>query len=433
MESLEEPREETPQEPTGDVIWDDLLGSIEYEEPPEEEPTTGLLDKIRNRFAKKGEPTAGETDEEDATKPARQGLTGGQKIILLFLAIAVIAAYIVLATIVKRSIATSGPPTSPEADTVITETIVVPTATPTVPAATPTPDPEAMHAATPLPQPKVATQYDNEIAADPDNVELRLKRGTEYLNLHAFDAALTDFEHAMEQDEKRAETYIGIGHANTQLLRLNEAENAYLTAVALDESLPEPRFGLGRLYYLQGRYEAAARSFDIAAEIDPTYAEAEAWLAIASARLKDLPEAQGAATRAYSLTQDSAIIFIARAWAALATAPPDIDAAQSDLLYAQNLDRFDFEVLTSLAQFYTEYRPERLAEAEQLALSAVGQWATSPLERARGLHTLGRVYLALERKQDAFDALSQAADLATLDGDIVLGGLADDLERALEP
>ena len=90
-------------------------------------------------------------------------------------------------------------------------------------------------------------------------------------------------------------------------------------------------------------------------------------------------------------------------------------------------------MLTALAQFYTEYRPERLAEAEQLALSAVDQWSTSDLERARGLHTLGRVYLAQERKQDAFDALSQAADIATIDGKIVLGGLGDDLERALEP
>jgi tetratricopeptide (TPR) repeat protein len=45
----------------------------------------------------------------------------------------------------------------------------------------------------------------------------------------------------------------------------------------LDDSLPEPRFDLGFIYYLQGRYKAAARSFDIAAEINPDYAEAWAF------------------------------------------------------------------------------------------------------------------------------------------------------------
>jgi tetratricopeptide (TPR) repeat protein len=216
-------------------------------------------------------------------------------------------------------------------------------------------------------------------------------------------------------------------------MRWNEAENAFLTAVALDERLPKSRFGLGLLYHFQGRYIAAARSFDIAAETDPTYAEAEAWLAIAAAQMKNVPEAQGAATRAISLTQDSAIVYIARAWAALAQEPPDIEAAQGDLLYAQNLDRFNFEVLTTMARFYTDYRPERLGEAEQLALAAVEQWAASALERARGLHTLGRVYLVQGRKEDAFDVLTEAVDIATIDGEIALGGLEDDLKRALEP
>jgi tetratricopeptide (TPR) repeat protein len=140
----------------------------------------------------------------------------------------------------------------------------------------------------------------------------------------------------------------------------------------------------------------------------------------------------GAAGRAISLTEDSAIVHIARSWAYRVQNPPDIDAAQSDLLYAQKLAPYDFELLVALARFYTDYRPERIIEAE-LSSNYALQWARNDLERARALYALGHVYLAQNRKAEAKKVLTEAADLTTYQGQVLLFGVVEDLDRALAP
>ena len=261
---------------------------------------------------------------------------------------------------------------------------------------------------------------------------MRLQRGTEYLRLGAYTAALQDFQYARDVEERLPAAYIGIGWANYHLRDWPASENAFLMALALNPVSSEAHFGIGMLYYLQGRYHEAAREFDQAAEIDPLNAEAEAWLAIASAQVGDAGESMAAAGRAIDLTQDSAIVHIARSWASRVQSPPDIDAAQSDLLYAQRLDPYNFELLVALARFYTDYRPERIVEAEQLSNYAL-QWAKGDLERARALHALGHVYLQQDRKEEAKKVLAEAADLTTYQGQVLLFGVIEDLNRALAP
>ena len=203
-------------------------------------------------------------------------------------------------------------------------------------------------------------------------------------------------------------------------------------ALAINPVSSEAHFGLGMLYYMQGRYPEAAKESDQAAEVNPLNAEAEAWLAIASAQSEDAGEATAAAGRAIDLTEDTAIVHSARSWAYCVQSPPDIDAAQSDLLYAQKLDPYNFELLVTLARFYTDYRPERIIEAEQLSNYAI-QWAKGDLERARALHALGHVYLMQDRKEEAKKVLAEAADLTTYQGQVLLFGVIEDLNRALAP
>lgn len=305
-----------------------------------------------------------------------------------------------------------------------------PTTAPTTkpPTATPTPAPPTP---TPVVLPSVSTRFDLQVLRNPDNVDLRLQRGEEYLRLRAYTLALADFEQARTLSPDRAEAYLGVGQACFYLRRWQEAESSLSSAISFNADLPTPHFWLGRLYYYQGRYELAIRELDQAAELTP-YPEAEAWLALTYLRLNppNLDEANGAVERAFKLDEKLPFNYLTRGW--LRVAQQDIEGAQADFLYAQGLAPYDFDVLNMLARFYAEYRPERLAEAERLALQAQN-WAQSDLQHALALQTLGRIYLKQGRRETARQVYSQAADLATADGKIALPDLAKEVEQAFAP
>ncbi|MDF1512528.1 MAG: tetratricopeptide repeat protein [Anaerolineae bacterium] len=275
------------------------------------------------------------------------------------------------------------------------------------------------------------TRFDREIQESPMLIDLYQLRGEEYITLGAYEAALSDFQYVLEKDDSRAEAYAGIGQVFFYLRRWNEAEQAFLSALERNPELSSAHFWLGHIYFYKGEYKAAAKAFDLAAEYDRSDAAAEAWLAIASAQWGDYPEVTGAVTRAMSITQDLAVVFVANSWTKLLLTPPDIDGAQGDLLYAQKLEPNSFLSLNALARFYLEYRPERLAEAELLAHYAQN-WAQNDIEKALALQTLGRIYLVKDLKADAEQVFIQAMELATVDGVVVLAGLPDDFVRSRE-
>ncbi|MEJ5309744.1 MAG: tetratricopeptide repeat protein [Anaerolineae bacterium] len=424
-------------------LWEGLFGEEELETPVEStEVASGDKREHRSKRQKrekappKRKPPVVKAPKPKPSRAKGKGFTPGQLLILLLLAISIVVAYLVLASMIRETLATDRTANGGAIATPLPG-VEVATGTPSRPIPfTPTPTPTRSIASiatlTPTPLPVVMTRFDQNIAMNPDDIQLRLQRGTEYLSLGAYTAALSDFEYAQTLDERRPETYIGIGWARYYLLDWPEAEDAFLTAISFNEDLPEPYFGIGMIYYLQGRYQEAAKEFDQAAERNPEFVEAEAWLAIAAARSGDSEEAMAAANRAFALTQDNAIVHIARSWAYRIQNPPNIDGAQGDLLYAQKLTPYSLELLIALAQFYTDDRPERIAEAEQLGHYAI-QWAKNDLERARALQTLGHTYLAQGRKEDAQKVLKEAADLATYEGQVLLGSLVEDLNRALEP
>ncbi len=400
--------------------WGDLLAGVQLDAPDETSP------------ADKGRGRAG-----------RPRLTGGQRVLLGILAVAVIVLWgaVILAM-------AGGLPAS------LTGWMSVSDATPTVAvvslvdatpiaaggqAPTPTavaetneggaPPARPTATATAIPAGPIATSYDERLRQDPTNVDLYIQRGYEYLSVGAPDAAGDDFERAIALDAERAEAYEGLGWARYDQFQWQEAEDAFGSAVSFNEDLPTPHFGLGLMAYYRGDYEAATNEFDWAAELDRQHTEYEAWLAIASARLGNEQEALGAVARAISLTDQLNIVYIAQSWTRVIEEPPDIDGAQGDLLYARDLEPNDFLTLNAVAQFYLQYRPERLSEAEQLATYA-HNWAANDVEKAVALQTLGEVYLAQGRMGDAQQVLAKAADLASQDGEIVLAGLAEDVARA---
>ena len=478
-EAEAEPEAAIPSEEKDDAedAWDDLLGEIDFEEPPEtESQKPNLVQNLLGRFRKSDTessdadadifadsdsapfaddddlnalPTAADEAGTSSKKPQRAGMLAnfsrGQKIILGMLLCAVLLVYIGLITIVFTSTRKPEVVAEPSATlavimpgttTVEAEMTITPTAeiSDTVYSEDPTPVPTSV-APTPLPTPTIPTpltKFDRDLKVTPDDIALRLNRGNEYLELHAYEAAKADFEHVIAVEKERAEAYDGLGRAFFHLGRWEEAEIVFSTAVSFDETLPEPHFDLAMLYYYLARYKQAAGEFDWAAELNPDFVEAECWLAIAAARSDDPAEALAAASRAYSLTQDLPLVYVARSWAWRMQDPPDIDSAQGDLLYARDLEPYDFEVLNAMARFYTEHRPERMAEAEQLARYAV-DWARTDINRARGLHTLGRIYLVQGRKEEAREVLSEAADAVMADERIGMPEIAEDLQKTFAP
>ncbi|MBN1488056.1 MAG: tetratricopeptide repeat protein [Anaerolineae bacterium] len=430
-----------------DMLLDSMEETLEEEE---EEEKTGFLDGLRARFKKQ------ESAEEKAAakrKSKMGGFSRVQIIVLAVMGVMVVGVYaLLLSAVLGSRSSTPGANTGDQgtnSDVVITvhegtpvslDSIETPE-TPTEIPVTPTVEDEPS-GPTPLPTaiPQVSTRFDLQIIENPNDVDLRLQRAQEFMSLKAYSLALADFEYAQILVPERSDVYLGLGQAFFELRRWEEAESAFGTAVSFNQDLKEAHFGLGTLYYYQGRYAEAFKEFDWAAEIDPTFIDAETWLSLTAYQLGDPVEAMGAAERAISVTlslnERRPLVYVARGWAwsiqDIATPTLAIDNAQGDLLYAYDIAPYDFHVLNALAYFYAQYRPERMAEAEQLARFAK-EWAETDLEKAIALQTLGRIYLLEDRKLNAREPLSQASDLAKADGKVALAGLAEELESTFAP
>lgn len=429
--SFDEPLEDPNSNPLTD-----FLGRFRKQEtdPPAQTPKTG---ESRPSQAN-GEPAAAKKSRRSAPKKHKGGMPGWQKMTLFGMSALVLLACVGVGVMVWRSVQKAADPATTTIEVVTMGTPVSWQGNDVTPMVTASSEGEAPSYVTPSPSPTPLpfvspTKYDSDIQRDPNNATLRIQRGNEYMKVFAYEAALLDFEHAVDREKENADAYAGLGQAYFMLHRWGEAESAYGTAVSFNEDLPAVHFNLGMLHYYRARYEEAAREFDWAAEIDPTLVEAECWLAISSAQAGDAAEAQSAAGRAYELTEDLPLVYIARSWARRAQSNPDMDSALADLLHAQDLEPYDFEVLNSLARFYMEFRPERMVEAEQLARYAVDWAQQSDVNRARALHTLGQIYLIQGRKMDARTVLNKAADLVMADGRIALPGLSEDLEKTFAP
>ncbi len=361
-----------------------------------------------------------------------QQLTRQQRMILSALGVAVLVVYLLLGWAVLSSSRQAAPPPTPL-------TVIVPQGTPMTnwePTPSPTLEEEVIVLPTPSPSPtpevavNVSTKYDLQVYQHPDDIDLRLKRGFEYLRLRAYEAAIADFKHVLELDEKNAQAYVGLGEAYFYQRRWKEAEAAFETAISFDEHMEEAHYQLGCLYYWWGRYHQAAREFAWAAELNPESVRDLACEALAYAKAEEAEDARQAVDAAFALDDSDPMAYVARAQVRVLEG--DVEGALGDLLYARELDPHNFAVLDALARFYAEQMPERAVEGERLILQAMN-WARWDMEKAEALQTLGRLYLAEGRVEDAQRAFTEASDLATADGRVVLPGLTDDLDRTLSP
>ncbi len=406
--------------------------------PNFEEPSAPIFAPFDITPTEEAEPAKKAKKEKKPRAPRKPlklpfGFKPFQGVILGLLFLGVIVVYVVLGAIVLRSLQESAAaepaPTLLSLETLTSESSVAntpPVETP--PPVTPSPQPSPTPTA--IPMPAVVTRLDLQVTQDPSNVTLRTERGFEYLRLGAYMAAVGDLEYALSLDAQEPRIYLGLGQAYFYTRRWQDAQAALEKVLAFDEGSEDAHFWLGMMAYYGGDYSASAEHFDAAAEINPENPQNEAWLALALGQLGDIEEATAAVTRTLTLDAKLPLAYVARAQVRILES--DLEAAQGDLLHAQDLDSHDFEVLLALARLYTDYLPERMAEAERLTYQAQN-WSRWELQDARAFHALGRIYLAQGRKDEAREVLTQAVDLAIVDGRIILATLKDDLARAMTP
>jgi TolB-like protein/tetratricopeptide (TPR) repeat protein len=117
-----------------------------------------------------------------------------------------------------------------------------------------------------------------------------VQRGVEY------------FQQAVEKDPNYALAYAGLGDCHNYLAHRDEAKQAVLKALELDESLGEAHGTLGFFRFLYDwDFMDAEREFERAIELSPNYAEAHHWYAIYLANLGRHEEADREARRAIEL------------------------------------------------------------------------------------------------------------------------------------
>ena len=342
-------------------------------------------------------------------------LTRSQLILLVVLGVLTLGVYGGLASIIARNSRNSSQASLPEDQTA--QPTPSPTLTPT-PLPTPTPSPTPL-----VPQ----TRFDLQVAREPQNAMLRLQRGHAYIELDAPTSAIEDFDVAIELDETMAEAYVGRGEAFFRIKEWSAALNDFQQALLLFPDYADAHAWRGYLLSEWGRYGPAVEALRKAIE----YKEADPWthvlLAQALLRSGDTGEAKIEYTAALALDDGSVEAYVGRAMAYAEEG--DLDAAQADLDSAQKVAPYDPAALNGQAWLYARYREERLADAERMAERAIGG-AEDELERARYLHTLGWVYYQQGRYAEAVATLEEAAELATVEGQVVYGEIVEDLEEA---
>jgi DNA-binding winged helix-turn-helix (wHTH) protein/tetratricopeptide (TPR) repeat protein len=110
------------------------------------------------------------------------------------------------------------------------------------------------------------------------------------------------FQQAIEHDPNYALAYAGLGDCHTYLAHRDDARNAVVRALELDESLGEARASLGFFKFIYDwDFAGAEREFQKALATSPNYAEAHHWYAIYLANLGRHDEAEQEAKWAVEL------------------------------------------------------------------------------------------------------------------------------------
>ncbi len=311
----------------------------------------------------------------------------------------------------------------------------VPTETPTFPpiaTASPTLTPTPTPTVTPTPIANAPpTDFDVQIAGEPENPTLRVQRGYVYVGVGAYASAIKDFDVATRMDETLAQAYVGRGAARFYLREWRAALADLDQALILNLDLADAHAWRGHLLSEWGEHALGIEALRQAVALDEHDPVKHIWLAQALLRGGNPDAAKTAYSTALSLSH-SVEAYVGRMMAEAERG--DLGAAQVNLSHAMSTAPFSPVSLNGRAWFFTYYQPDRLYEAEQLARQAV-DGAKNDLDKARYLDTLGWILYQRDYFDKAIATLERAAALATVEDQVVYGEILEHLEevKATQP
>jgi tetratricopeptide (TPR) repeat protein len=132
--------------------------------------------------------------------------------------------------------------------------------------------------------------YQQAVALDDQSVGYWHNLGVAQYSLNLLDEARTSFQRGLQLAPDDAELNYLMGVVSIQFEELSQAETFLTRANQLDPALPEPYFGLGVLYKLQGRRGQAIAAFETFLEIGP--GQDPAAIPVAQAELEALRAGQ---------------------------------------------------------------------------------------------------------------------------------------------
>lgn len=157
--------------------------------------------------------------------------------------------------------------------------------------------------------PKIATVFYDPLVDQVDALRAGLasehaRRGKALLDEGRPEAAVAEFQLALEADPGYAEAHVNLMSAHGSLGEEDKAEQHYRRAVELGSDAPELHYNLGVLRVLQGRDEEAVKALRKALERNPNLADAAANLGFSLERLGWRREALAAYQRALEAQPD---------------------------------------------------------------------------------------------------------------------------------
>ena len=135
-----------------------------------------------------------------------------------------------------------------------------------------------------------ANAFREAVALDDQNAGYWHNLGVAYYSLNAVGEAKKSFERGLALAPDDAELNYLMGVVSIQNEQLSEAETYLTRANQLNPALPEPYFGLGVLYRLQGQRERAIAAFETFLQIGP--GQDPAAIPVAEAELEALRAGQ---------------------------------------------------------------------------------------------------------------------------------------------